>query len=92
MTRLLSSSALIFYWGIRGKSPSLGLHNILFSENYRAEFQDIFENRRVSSDPTVYIYISSKLVPSDAPGHGENWFVMINVPPDTGQDWDRAYC
>lgn len=84
----LSSSALIFYWGIRGKNPALGLHNILFSEDYRAEFRDIFKNRTVSSDPTVYIYISSRLVPSDAPDHGENWYVMINVPPDTGQDWD----
>ncbi len=85
----LSSSALIFYWGFRGKSPSLGLHNILFSENYSTEFEHIFEKRDVSSDPTVYIYISSKLVPSDAPDDCENWFVMINVPPDTGQDWDR---
>ena len=84
----LSSSALIFYWGIRGKSASLGLHNILFSDHYRAEFQDIFEKRTVNSDPTVYIYISSKLLPSDAPENCENWFVMINVPPDTGQDWD----
>jgi phytoene dehydrogenase-like protein len=85
----LSSSALIFFWGIRGEFPSLGLHNILFSETYRTEFQHIFEQRSISSDPTVYIYISSKLVPSDAPDNCENWFVMINVPPDTGQEWDR---
>jgi phytoene desaturase len=85
----LSSSALIFFWGIRGEFSALGLHNILFSENYRTEFEHIFEKRTVSSDPTVYIYISSKLVPSDAPDQCENWFVMINVPPDTGQDWDR---
>jgi phytoene desaturase len=88
--KCLSSSALIFFWGIRGEFPSLGLHNILFSENYRAEFQHIFEKRTVTSDPTVYIYISSKLVPSDAPDHCENWYVMINVPPDTGQDWNRV--
>lgn len=85
----LSSSALIFFWGIKGKFPSLGLHNILFSENYSAEFQHIFQKRTVCSDPTVYIYISSKLLPSDAPEHCENWFVMINVPPDTGQNWEQ---
>ena len=88
--KCLSSSALIFFWGIRGKFPSLGLHNIIFSENYRAEFQHIFEKRFVYSDPTVYIYISSKLVTSDAPDHRENWFVMINVPPDAGQDWEQV--
>jgi diapolycopene oxygenase len=28
-----SSSALVFYWGIRGSFPELGLHNILFSND-----------------------------------------------------------
>jgi phytoene desaturase len=85
----LSSSALIFYWGIRGGFPSLGLHNILFSEDYEAEFQHIFHDRSIYRDPTIYIFISSKVVPSDAPANAENWFVMINVPPDTGQDWEQ---
>ena len=86
--KYLSSSALIFYWGIRGEFPQLGLHNILFSEDYRAEFQHIFRERTIYHDPTVYVFISSKVVPSDAPAEAENWFVMINVPPDTGQSWE----
>ncbi len=85
----LSSSALIFYWGIRGEFPSLGLHNILFSEDYKAEFQHIFHDHIIYRDPTIYIFISSREVPSDAPKNAENWFVMINVPPDTGQDWEQ---
>jgi phytoene desaturase len=85
----LSSSALIFYWGIRSEFKTLGLHNILFSENYEAEFQHIFKKQSIFKDPTVYIFISSKIVPSDAPGQAENWFVMINVPPDTGQQWEQ---
>jgi phytoene desaturase len=85
----LSSSALIFYWGIRGTFPSLGLHNILFSGDYEAEFKHIFSEHSIYHDPTIYIFISSKVVPSDAPANSENWFVMINVPPDTGQDWER---
>jgi phytoene dehydrogenase-like protein len=85
----LSSSALIFYWGIKGEFPSLGLHNILFSENYEAEFRHIFSERSLYHDPTIYIFISSKVVKSDAPKDMENWFVMINVPPDTGQNWEQ---
>ncbi len=85
----LSSSAMIFYWGIKGINSSLGLHNILFSDNYREEFRHIFEHKSIYSDPTIYIYISSRLIPSDAPEDSENWFVMINVPPDTGQDWNQ---
>jgi phytoene dehydrogenase-like protein len=40
-------------------------------------------------DPTVYINISSKHKPDDAPEGCENWFVLINAPANEGQDWDK---
>lgn len=82
-----SSSALIYYWGIEKTFPQLGLHNILFSANYRAEFEGLFKTFTPTSDPTVYINITSKYVPTDAPAGCENWFVMINVPANKGQSW-----
>lgn len=84
-----SSSALIFYWGIKGIHPELDLHNILFSEDYEGEFDAIFEKKSIHQDPTIYINISSKCNPTDAPDSCENWFVMINTPGDIGQDWDK---
>lgn len=83
-----SSSALIFYWGVKKTFPELDLHNIFFSENYRAEFAHIFEKNDLYNDPTVYVNVTSKFVATDAPPNCENWFVMINVPPNVGQDWD----
>ena len=83
-----SSSALIFYWGINRQFRELGLHNILFSEDYKAEFESIFDKQTIAKDATIYINISSKYKPDDAPQGCENWFVMINVPNNTGQDWD----
>ena len=83
-----SSSALIFFWGMNREFPELDLHNIFFSEDYKEEFAHIWEKGSIGSDPTVYLYISSKLNPQDAAIGGENWFCMINVPPDTGQDWE----
>ena len=82
-----SSSALIFYWGINREFPELDLHNIFFSEDYRKEFNHIFNSKTLSEDPTVYVNISSKEEPSDAPKGNENWFVMINAPGNYGQDW-----
>jgi phytoene desaturase len=82
-----SSSALIFYWGINRQFPELDLHNIFFSKDYRAEFAAIFQQKTVFNDPTVYINISSKRKPDDAPPHGENWFTMVNVPDNSGQNW-----
>ena len=84
-----SSSALIFYWGIKKTFKNLELHNILFSNNYKKEFDSIFELGTISDDPSVYINITSKDVVSDAPKESENWFVMINSPNDTGQDWNE---
>lgn len=84
-----SSSALIFYWGIKQKFTSLGLHNILFSNNYKTEFETIFDKKTIPTDATIYINISSKHKPNDAPPDCENWFVMINVPNNTGQNWDE---
>lgn len=84
-----SSSALIFYWGISREFPELDLHNILFSEDYKAEFTSIFKDRTIYKDPTIYINITSKEEQGDAPVGHENWFVMINVPGNYGQDWDH---
>ncbi len=83
-----SSSALIFYWGIKHTFPQLDLHNIFFSADYHKEFNTIFKEKTIPEDPTVYINITSKYIKTDAPESCENWFVMINVPPDEGQDWD----
>lgn len=83
-----SSSALIFYWGIEAAFPELELHNIFFTEDYKEEFREIWEKKNIGSDPTVYVHISSKNNPKDAPEGSENWFTMVNVPSDTGQDWD----
>ena len=83
-----SSSALIFYWGIQKEFPKLDLHNIFFSKDYQEEFDYIFNKKMIHEDPTIYINISSKEEPGDSPEGCENWFTMINVPNNSGQDWD----
>ena len=88
LTQERSSSAVIFYWGINRIFDQLDLHNIFFSQDYKSEFEAIFNQKEPTDDFTVYVNITSKDVPSDAPKGGENWFVMINTPADCGQDWD----
>ena len=83
-----SSSALIFYWGIGTTFEQLSLHNIFFSANYQQEFEAIFKHKEAPEDPTIYVNITAKEQPNHAPEGQENWFVMINVPPNQGQDWE----
>jgi len=66
---------------------NLDLHNILFSAEYKAEFDGLFRTKTFANDLTVYIFISKKQVEGDAPPGKENWFVMVNAPENTGQDW-----
>jgi phytoene desaturase len=83
-----SSSAIIFYWGINRTFKELGVHNILFSNQYEKEFDHIFNKKTDFNDPSVYIHISSKIRKEDAPEGCENWFVMVNAPANNGQNWD----
>ncbi len=83
-----SSSALIFYWGIKESFPELEVHNIFFAQDYEREFKHIFEDKNVAEDVTVYVNIGSKYASEDCPQGHETWFVMVNTPNNTGQDWD----
>lgn len=84
-----SSSALIFYWGMNAQFPELEMHNIFFSKDYKKEFQHIWQEKNIYQDPTIYINITAKNKTDDAPNGGENWFVMVNVPNNEGQNWDE---
>jgi phytoene desaturase len=77
-----STSAIVFYWKVRGNYKKLGLHNILFSKDYAVE-NDELRRGEVPDDPTIYINITSKADASLSEKGTENWFVMINVPAGT---------
>lgn len=89
LSQARSGSGLIFYWGIKKQFKDLDLHNILFSDNYKEEFNWQFTKKDIYNDPTVYINISSKQKADDAPQGCENWFVLINAPANEGQNWDE---
>ncbi len=80
-----SCSGLVFLWGVAKRHPELAHHNIFFSRDYQNEFAQIFEKRRPPDDPTIYVAITSKSDFAHAPSHGENWFVLLNMPYLTGE-------
>ena len=82
-----SSSGLVFLWGIARRFSRMQVHNIFFSGDYRDEFDAIFRRLDLPAAPTVYVNITSKIAPEDAPPDGENWFVLLNAPRAAGQDW-----
>lgn len=83
-----SCSGFVMLLGVEGTFPALAHHNIFFSGDYRHEFDQIFKEGVPPDEPTVYISITSKADPQDAPPGCENWFVLVNVPALNGRfDW-----
>jgi len=82
-----SSSGLVFYWGMNRVFDELAVNNIFFSNDYPAEFESIFDKHECPTEPTIYVNVTAKVSPDDAPRGCENWFVLVNAPATNGQDW-----
>ena len=75
-----SLSGFVTLLGVRGRTPGLAHHTIVFPRDYDAEFDDVFVHRRPVRDPTLYVSASCATDPAEAPGDAENWFVLVNAP------------
>jgi phytoene desaturase len=72
-----SSSGFVLLLGVRGHTPGLRRHTVLFGDDTDAEFDAVFgPSARPPAKPTVYISASTE----DAPDGCEAWFVLINAP------------
>ena len=94
-----SLSGFVLMLALRGRTPGLRHHTVLFPEDYDAEFDAVFGTGRFRGhprpveDPTVYV--SAPDDPATRPDDdSEAWFVLVNAPrhvPDdarAGIDWD----
>ncbi len=82
-----STSGFVLCVGVRGLTPGLQHHNVWFSESYRAEY-DQLDAGELADDPTIYACVSSVTDPSQAPDGCENWFLLVNTPPEVEVDAD----
>lgn len=82
-------SGLVLLLGINRTYDHLAHHNFFFSADPKQEFKQLFTDGKPADDPTVYVGISSKTDPSQAPKGKENWFVLTHVPPlKPGESWE----
>lgn len=66
----------------RSSGFELSGHNVFFSDDYRAEFDDILERRTLPAQPTVYIRAQDRDGGAPADGEPDRLFFIINAPPD----------
>jgi 1-hydroxycarotenoid 3,4-desaturase len=70
---------------MRGRATGFPLvrHNVFFSRDYRAEFDDIFARRRLPAAPTVYVCAQDR-DDDDAARDDERLFALVNAPAGDG--------
>lgn len=65
-----SLSGFVLLLALRGRTPGLAHHTVVFPDDYDAEFDAVFGGRTVD-DPTLYL--------SAPPGDNEALFVLVNA-------------
>jgi 1-hydroxycarotenoid 3,4-desaturase len=84
-----SLSAVTWAMEARADGRDLVHHNVVFSDDYRQEFDELLRRGRVPAVPTVYICAQDR---SDGSGDGnpspERFLVLVNAPP-TGDEPTR---
>ncbi len=75
-----SMSGFVQLYGLRKPLTGIHRHTVCFSEDYKKEFSQIFNERRFPDDPTVYV---------NAPDPFDTLFIMANTPA-TEEVWDEA--
>lgn len=85
-----SCSGFVLLLGINRRYEQLSHHNIFFSEDYKKEFQEIFRDKVMPEDPTIYIADTSGSDPDHAPNGGSNLFILVNAPYLSEKyDWEK---
>lgn len=71
-------------WCLAAKTSGFDLahHNVFFAEDYRAEFDAIFRDRRITRDPTVYLCAQDRGEGVAAPPGHERLLALVNAPAD----------
>ena len=78
-----SPGALLLMLGVEGSLPQLAHHTLLFTEDWRANFDDIFgRHPRIPQPASLYVCRPSATDPTVAPAGHENLFVLVPVPAD----------
>jgi 1-hydroxycarotenoid 3,4-desaturase len=76
-----SLSAITWSAVARTSGFPLTRHNVFFSRDYRAEFDDIFKRAKVPGEPTVYVCAQDRIDDEDHAEGEERLLILINAPP-----------
>lgn len=90
--RNYSMSLFVVYFGTKRQYRDAGLahHNIIMDPNYTGLLRDIFRNKDLPQDFSLYLHMPTLTDPSLAPAGGETFYVLSPVPHlGANIDWEQ---
>ena len=83
-----SMSLFVWYFGTDRTYDDVEHHTILMGERYESLLDDIFDNKELAEDFSLYLHRPTKTDPSMAPEGHEAFYVLSPVPHlESGIDW-----
>jgi phytoene desaturase len=83
-----SMSCFLLYLGTRKTYPQLEHHTLILAERYKELVKDIFKNKILPDDFSMYVHAPTRTDPTMAPPGCESMYVLIPVANNaSGLDW-----
>jgi phytoene desaturase len=83
-----SMSLFVWYFGTKRQYPDVPHHTILLGPRYREHLADIFHNKVLPADFSLYLHRPTATDPSLAPDGCDAFYVLSPVPHlESGTDW-----
>jgi phytoene desaturase len=83
-----SMSLFVWYFGTKRKYPGVAHHTILLGPRYRGLLTDIFHQKKLAEDFSLYLHRPTATDTSLAPEGHDAFYVLSPVPHlDSGIDW-----
>lgn len=89
--KLYTCSTIMFYWGVDKQYPQVAHHNVFLGGDYKASFDQIFEDHTLPEIPSFYVHAPARTDATAAPQGQDTLYVLVPVghlSERTKQDWD----
>ena len=89
--KLYTCSTIMFYWGVDKEYPQIAHHNIFLGGDYKASFDQIFNEHKLPEEPSFYVHAPKRTDPAAGPDGQDTLYVLVPVghlDARTEQDWD----
>ncbi|MDQ0205748.1 phytoene desaturase family protein [Alkalicoccobacillus murimartini] len=84
-----SSSCLLLYFGLDKVYEEADVHQFLMSQDFKKNMREIFVEKKIPSNPSIYAFHPSKIDNTLAPEGKSVLYVLIPVPAGSDVEWNE---